>query len=105
MQSFPKPNPSLARLRLLAARARENRSAPNFPEQLLGHALAGCKLGVYFHSQVVLARRYIVDLWLPPFVWSWKSTAAAMSSGAALTSAGMRSFGGSGITCSGRRPG
>jgi very-short-patch-repair endonuclease len=65
MQSFPKLKPSPARQRLLAARARQNRSSLNLPEQLLRRALAGCKLGVYFRSQVVLAGRYIVDLAAP----------------------------------------
>jgi histidinol dehydrogenase/leucyl-tRNA synthetase/ATP-dependent DNA helicase RecG len=65
MQSFPKPKPSLARQRVLAARARQHRSALNFPEQLLWHAVAGCKLGVYFRRQVVIGGRYIADLVAP----------------------------------------
>jgi very-short-patch-repair endonuclease len=65
MQSFPKPKPSLARQHLLAARARENRSALNFPEQLLWQALSGGKLGVYFRRQMVLAGRYVVDFVAP----------------------------------------
>lgn len=65
MQSFPKSKPSPARQRVLVARARQDRSALNFPEQLLSQALAGGKPGVHFRRHVALAGRYFVDLLAP----------------------------------------
>jgi very-short-patch-repair endonuclease len=50
---------------LLSARARELRSALNAPQQLLWHAVAAGRLGVYFRREVVLLGRYIVDMLAP----------------------------------------
>jgi len=63
--TIPKPQTSNARQALLALRARQHRSALNFPEQLLWRALSAGKLGVYFRRQVPLAGRYIVDFLAP----------------------------------------
>jgi histidinol dehydrogenase/leucyl-tRNA synthetase/ATP-dependent DNA helicase RecG len=49
---------------VLHARARQHRSALNFPEQILWDAVSGGKLGVYFRRQVVVGR-YIVDMFAP----------------------------------------
>ena len=50
---------------VLEARARQHRSALNFPEEVLWHELSGGKLGVYFRRQVVLGGRYIADFFAP----------------------------------------
>jgi histidinol dehydrogenase/leucyl-tRNA synthetase/ATP-dependent DNA helicase RecG len=49
---------------VLQARARQHRSALNFPEQILWDAVSGGKLGAYFRRQAVLGR-YIVDMLAP----------------------------------------
>ena len=50
---------------MLALRARQHRSALNFPEQRLWDAISAGKLGVYFRRQVPLAGSYIVDFLAP----------------------------------------
>jgi very-short-patch-repair endonuclease len=49
---------------VLHSRARQHRSALNFPEQILWDAFSAGKLGVYFRRQVVIGR-YIVDMLAP----------------------------------------
>jgi very-short-patch-repair endonuclease len=53
-----------ARSALLEARARVMRAAPTLSEARLWHQLAGSRLGVAFHRQVVLGE-HIVDLLAP----------------------------------------
>jgi len=51
--TIPKRQTSNARQALLALRARQQRSALNFPEQPLWEAIAAGRLGAYFRSQVL----------------------------------------------------
>ena len=64
MHNRPSNSFETRRRRLLEARARQHRASLNAPEERLGKALAGGRLGVYFRRQVVLGE-YIVDLLAP----------------------------------------
>lgn len=63
-QLIQSPNPR-RREALLAARARELRSALNAPQHVLWRLVAGGRLGVYFRREVVLLGRFIVDMLAP----------------------------------------
>ncbi len=62
-----KPSRSVtpARKQLLAARASGMRHFASEPERRLWRELAGGKLGVAFHRQVVLGNRYVADFVAP----------------------------------------
>jgi very-short-patch-repair endonuclease len=60
----PSP-PNSRREALLAARALELRGSLNTPQQMLWHAVAAGRLGVYFRREVVLLGRFIVDMLAP----------------------------------------